>query len=628
MASKRRVDLRGILANPDLRRELMVPTLQATQAREGVETTREQAERAYYVVTEGEQATFFALANHNGGKDTEGQRDKVFAAALRKTNNSIRFDIARRDFTVIDGSPLAYDRIGTVAALFRENPLVNQYADAHQGVITGTDEPFIRCFWEVEPHRESRPWHPLHKGGDFSRFYYDSELVLDWSEKAKSAFHRLRDTSIYFKKGLTWPRRTQKGFNLRQMPSGCVFSDKGPSIFFRDTSLELVFLGIANSPLAEFVMQALMSFGSWEISVLRRFPLATGTQAQRQEIGRLAIEIHDTKASWDKGNEVCTRFCSPWLLCEDPVDVVAGVSTRLARLTEYEATEEARIQQLYAELNDEVYRLYGIPDATRAIIEETLGDRPPEVLWPQMEGKSAEQKRMEHIFRLLSYVVKRVVEADEDGVVPFTSVADEPSLLDRVHNELAALFPDHDVNQIEVEITNELKKSVKGYRKTNSIQEWLENVFFEYHVSLYKKRPILWHIASNQGTAPFAFGALVHYHKFDKNRVAKLRAQYLRDAIEHFRREAGLADKAGRSEERLDWQAKVEETQELDRKLQAVQEGQHEGPEGGERDFRILTPWKSPNERPQGWDPDLDDGVKVNIEPLQKAGILRVGKVV
>ncbi len=43
---------------------------------------------------------------------------------------------------------------------------------------------------------------------------------------------------------------------------------------------------------------------------------------------------------------------------------------------------------------------------------------------------------------------------------------------------------------------------------------------------------------------------------------------------------------------------------------------------------RILTPWKSPEDRPKGWDPDIDDGVKVNLEPLQKAGVLRIGKVV
>ena len=94
------------------------------------------------------------------------------------------------------------------------------------------------------------------------------------------------------------------------------------------------------------------------------------------------------------------------------------MTARLRRLAESEAGEERRIQQLYAALDDEVYKLYGIPDDTRAIIEETLGERPPEVLWPQMERKTAEQKRIEHVWRLLSYVVKRVVEADEDGVVP------------------------------------------------------------------------------------------------------------------------------------------------------------------------------------------------------------------
>jgi hypothetical protein len=310
------------------------------------------------------------------------------------------------------------------------------------------------------------------------------------------------------------------------------------------------------------------------------------------------------------------------------VNPSASIPTRLDHLAKYEIAQETRIQQLYAELNDEVYKLYGIPDSTRAVIEETLGERPPEVLWPQMEGKSVEQKRMEHVFRLLSYMVKRVVEADEDGLVPFVSVVGEASLTERVHRELQALFPNHDVGQVEIEIANELRRSIKGYRRTASIAEWLANAFFEYYCVLYKNRPILWHIASSQGTAPFAFGALVYYHRFDRNRMAKLRGQYLRDAIETFRREAALADKVGRTDERLEWQTRLEEAQELDRWLQWVQEGHHEESEGGSRDYRILTPWKLPEERPKGWDPDLDDGVKVNIEPLQKAGVLRIVKVV
>lgn len=43
----RRSDLRAILANPVQRRALMTGLLRATQAREGINTTQEQAERAY-----------------------------------------------------------------------------------------------------------------------------------------------------------------------------------------------------------------------------------------------------------------------------------------------------------------------------------------------------------------------------------------------------------------------------------------------------------------------------------------------------------------------------------------------------------------------------------------------------
>lgn len=47
MTNTRRVDVRAILADPRQRRELLVRTLIAIQAREGITTTREQAEDAY-----------------------------------------------------------------------------------------------------------------------------------------------------------------------------------------------------------------------------------------------------------------------------------------------------------------------------------------------------------------------------------------------------------------------------------------------------------------------------------------------------------------------------------------------------------------------------------------------------
>ena len=84
MADRRRVNMKALLADADLRRELMVSTIQATQAREGIETSREQADRAYYVVTEGERATFFALEPFKGGKGQPDRRHDAFVEALSR----------------------------------------------------------------------------------------------------------------------------------------------------------------------------------------------------------------------------------------------------------------------------------------------------------------------------------------------------------------------------------------------------------------------------------------------------------------------------------------------------------------------------------------------------------------
>jgi hypothetical protein len=626
MASKR-VNVKAILADADLRRKLMVSTIQATQAREGIETSPAQADRAYYVVTEAERAAFFELERFKGGKKGEqDKRHEMFVKSLRAEDDTVRHDIARRDFAAIDGSPLAYERVGIVAPIFREaTPLEPTWATTRQGKATGDDPRWVRLRWEVLPNTG---WVPFAKGGDFCRFYAGVDLVIDWKEEhradLKASGNALPSEEFYFKAGLTWPRRTQRGFNLRVLPEGCVFADKGPAIFPTDPRKTFYILGIANSAPAEFLLRGLMSFGSWEVGVIKRLPVPQASTKQADHVASFAKAIHDAKREWDSGNEISTSFERPWVVRRADAK---SFSEALDGVLDAEEKAEKQIQSLYSDLNIEAYKLYAIPDVTRAQIEKSLGERPPEVIWPQMEGKTTEQKRMEHVWRLLSFAVKRVIDADDDGLVPFNRSTGETPLAERVRHELAALFPGRDESQLEVEIVNELKRSVKGYRKCASLDDWLTNVFFEYHAGLYKSRPIYWHIASAQGTAPFAFGALVHYHRFDKNRMAKLRASYVRDTIEELRRDAGLADKAGRADDRVELQAKLEEVQALDKKLHLIQEGHHEGPEGGDRDFRILTPWKEPGARPHGWTPDLDDGVKVNIASLDRAGVLRVSGV-
>jgi hypothetical protein len=52
----------------------------------------------------------------------------------------------------------------------------------------------------------------------------------------------------------------------------------------------------------------------------------------------------------------------------------------------------------------------------------------------------------------------------------------------------------------------------------------------------------------------------------------------------------------------------------LQRKLEAIL--------NGEKPFDIYVRWKQLHEQPIGWEPDLNDGVRLNIRPFVKAGVL------
>jgi hypothetical protein len=348
MASKR-VNVKAILADADLRRKLMVSTIQATQAREGIETSPAQADRAYYVVTEAERAAFFELERFKGGKKGEqDKRHEMFVKALRGEELEVRHDIARRDFAAIDGSPLAFERVGIVAPIFRESPALEPaLATAAQGLANAADDRFVRCRWEVliENVGQGSDWVPFAKGGEFSRFYADIHLVVDWKKNGDGIRNfdgaYIRNEQHYFKPGMTWPLRTQRGFNLRVMPEGCIFGHKGPAVLPADPSKTFFILGIANSAPAEFLLRGLMSFGSWEVGVIKRLPVPQANAKQAERVASLAKAIHDAKREWDSGNEISTSFERPWITRRPDAK---SVSDALDGVLQAEASAEKQIQ--------------------------------------------------------------------------------------------------------------------------------------------------------------------------------------------------------------------------------------------------------------------------------------------
>ena len=143
-----------------------------------------------------------------------------------------------------------------------------------------------------------------------------------------------------------------------------------------------------------------------------------------------------------------------------------------------------------------------------------------------------------------------------------------------------------------------------GSKKKN-LADWLRDDFFKQHCALFGKRPFIWHIWDGQRDG---FSALVNYHRLDHKNLERLTFSYLgTDWVE--RQRAAVKDEVAGAEKRL------AAALELQDKLEAILEG--------EPPYDIYVRWKELGEQPIGWNPDLNDGVRLNIRPFVEAGVLR-----
>jgi hypothetical protein len=187
---------------------------------------------------------------------------------------------------------------------------------------------------------------------------------------------------------------------------------------------------------------------------------------------------------------------------------------------------------------------------------------------------------------------------DEDGIVCINPIKGEQPAADRLRGLLTAAFG----NQWTPGKQNELLEHVGYGGKT--LEDWLRNGFFEQHCQLFHQRPFIWQIWDGQRDG---FSALVNSHKLNKSNLEKLTYTFLGDWISRQR----VANEAG--EEGSD--ARLQAALELKSKLEKIIEG--------EAPCDIFVRWKPLEKQPIGWEPDLNDGVRLNIRPFVIAGVLR-----
>jgi hypothetical protein len=136
------------------------------------------------------------------------------------------------------------------------------------------------------------------------------------------------------------------------------------------------------------------------------------------------------------------------------------------------------------------------------------------------------------------------------------------------------------------------------------VDDWLRNGFFEEHCSLFHDLPFVWHIWD--GRKRDGFHALVNYHKLcegggkGRKLLESLTYSYLGEWIT--RQKDGVKRGEDGAEDRL------AAALELQKRLEAILKG--------EPPFDLFVRWKPLAAQPIGWEPDINDGVRLNIRPF------------
>jgi hypothetical protein len=188
--------------------------------------------------------------------------------------------------------------------------------------------------------------------------------------------------------------------------------------------------------------------------------------------------------------------------------------------------------------------------------------------------------------------------ANTDGIVCLPPVSGQPPAVERLRALLASAYQADWTSALE----NRLISDAGSAGRT--LDDWLQNDFFSQHCRLFHNRPFLWHIWDGHKEG---FSAIVNYHKLDRAKLERLIYSYLGDWI-NTQRHADSEGVAGAN-------ARLVAAVNLQKKLTAIAEG--------EPPFDIYVRWKPLEKQPIGWEPDINDGVRMNIRPFVTAGVLR-----
>ncbi len=559
--------------------------------------------------------------------DYFGEREKEIE--FHKSKN---LTIAKQsEFMALPGTPIAYWVTEEELGDFAKGIALKDFAEPRVGMITGNNDRFIKCWWEVKRSdiKTNVPsfndsleceykWYPYNKGGSTRLWYGNRELVvwfrhggedIEHNGKETGCFYFLGNKDVYFREGITWNGLASSRNTFRYSPVGTLFdSNKGPMLFPQTESDTFYLLALFNTKVTQRFLNIFNPSISLQAGDFEKLPVIIGPCRERiEELSKKNVEI--AKFDWDSRETSLEFLCHPLInqgsLIKNAFDIFAK---KMSAAIDESLQNERKLNQLFAE----TYSIGNLIDIEpgESTIEKPSAKQLCTSLLSYAVGCMFGRYSLNYVG--LMYAGGEWDEAkygyfqpDVDNIIP---ISDEEYLEDDIVTRFCTFLKVAFGEDTLEENLDYIAKALgnKGSSSREIIRNYYLNDFYKDHCQAYSvtgsgKRPIYWLFDSGKQNG---FKALIYLHRYDADTIGNLRIDYLhrmqrvyeseisrmQDMIDH----SANAREVGRATKRRDKLTKqLKECREYDEKLAHLALS------------RIEL--------------DLDDGVKVNYRKLQTA---------
>lgn len=538
----------------------------------------------------------------------QGKEDMFLAGEKRYTAN-------QDDFGKIPGVPVAYWFSRKALHAFESMRLSEKY-EARNGITTGQNDMFIRCWYEIEPNIEK--WFKCNKGGAYRKWYGNQDYVIDWENNGyrlknfKDDNGKLRSTlrsiEFNFQKCITMSRIGSATKSFRYLQEGFITEGASNNIYYKSDEYNL--LAFLNSKPCDYILELYNPTINVMPDDLRNLPLAylsehiNSNSLVEENIDLSKDDWDSFETSWDFARHPFIKAITKYPNMMDIGNIY------LAECYDIWAGEcEERFEKLKAnekELNRIFIDIYGLQDE----------------LTPEVEDKDVTVRKADlgrDVRSFISYAVGcmfgrysptydglayaggiwddskyNIYKPDADGIVPICDDEYfEDDMVGRFVEFVRVVYGDSSLEDNLRFIANAL--GGKGQPK-EVIRNYFLNDFYTDHCKIYQKRPIYWLFDSGKKNG---FKCLIYLHRYQPDTIARIRTDYVheqqaryRTAIEGLEKQVAAATSTS---ERVKLTKQLNKVQAQDTELHQYEEKVH-----ALADQMIKI--------------DLDDGVKHNYE--------------